>query len=207
MSKLLSLVLACLAVAVCAGSASASGLGPVTAASVTTYSAASTVPTSSCTSNPTQDATIDANHKATNSGTATTLTIASGAKPEWGLVQFTPCAPANASIVSAAMQLRVTLGPGAGRTWGAYLVTSAWAEATVNWNTAPTVSATASDAQTAGATGSTMQWSLAADVQAIVNGGANNGWAIEDNGAGTVTGTLSSREGAVKPVLSLVYYP
>jgi hypothetical protein len=203
---LLSLLVALAVVAICAGSATASGLGPVTAASVTTYSAASTVPTSSCTSNPTQDADIDANHKNTNDGTATTLTISSGGKPEWGLVQFTPCAPANASIVSAGMQLRVTLGPGA-RTWGAYLVNGTWAENTVNWNNAPAISTTASDAQSAGATGSTMQWSVTADVQAIVNGGANHGWAIEDNGSGTATGTLSSREGTVKPVLSLVYYP
>jgi hypothetical protein len=174
---------------------------------VTTWSGSTTVPTSSCSSNPTQDATIDANRKNANSGTATTLTIASGSKPEWGLVQFTPCAPANAAIVSASMQLRVTLGPGGARTWGAYPVNGAWTETGVTWSNAPVISTTASDAQPAGATGSTMQWSLAADVQAIVNGGANNGWAIEDNGAGAATGTLSSRDGAVKPVLSLVYYP
>jgi hypothetical protein len=206
MSKTALVLAALVAVAACAGSASASGLGPVTAASVTTYTAPSTVPTSSCSSNPTQDATVDSGHKNTTNGTLTTLTIASGLKPEWGLVQFTPCAPANAAIVSASMQLRVTLAPGA-RTWGAYLVNGAWTEASVTWNNVPAVSAAASDSQPAGALGSTVQWSLAADVQAIVNGGANNGWALEDNGAGTATGTLSSREGAVKPVLSLVYYP
>jgi hypothetical protein len=204
----IALLLACaLTVPLCAGSASASGLGAVTAASVTTYSAASTVPTSSCTSNPTQDATIDANHKNTNSGTATTLAIAEGAKPQWALVQFTPCAPANAYVVSASMQLRVTQAPTGTPTWGAYLINGAWAEANVAWTTAPAVSTTASNAQPAGALGVTMTWSLTADVQAMVNGGANNGWAIEDNGAGTATGTLSSREGTVKPVLSLVYYP
>jgi hypothetical protein len=197
-----------LAVAACAGSASASGLGPVTAASVTTWTASSTVPTSSCSSNATQDATVDSGHKNTANGTLPTLTIASpGAKAQWGLVQFTPCAPANAAIVSASMQLSVTLAPLGARTYGAYAVNSAWSEATVTWNTAPTVSTTASNTQPSGATGATMTWSLTADVQAIVNGGANNGWAIEDNGAGTATGTLSSREGAVKPVLSLVYYP
>jgi hypothetical protein len=205
-SRIAFVLAAVVAVATCAGSASASGLGPVTAASVTTWSAAGTVPTSSCSSNPTQDAWIDANRKNTNNGTATTLTITSGSKPAWGLVQFTPCAPANAAIVSASMQLRVTLGPGA-RTWGAYPVSGAWTETGVNWNNAPAISTTASDAQPAGATGSTMTWSLKADVQAMVNGGANNGWAIEDNGAGTATGTLASREGAVKPLLSLVYYP
>jgi hypothetical protein len=205
-SRLLAVAVACAVVAGCAGSAGASGLGPITAASVTTYSAASTVPTSSCTSNPTQDADIDAQHKNSNDGTATKLTIASGGKPEWGLVQFTPCAPASSYIVSAGMQLRVTLGPGT-RTWGAYVVNGAWAENTVNWNNAPAISTTASDAQPAGSTGSTMQWSLAADVQAIVDGGANHGWAIEDNGTGGATGTLSSRQGTVKPVLSLVYYP
>lgn len=206
MSRVAFVAAAFVAVAACAGSASATGLGPVTVASVTTWTASSTVPTSSCSSNPTQDSWIDSSHKNTNNGTATTLTITSGTKPTWGLVQFTPCAPANAAIVSASMQLRVVLGLG-GRTWGAYPVTSAWTEAGVTWNTAPTVSATASDAQPSGATGATMSWSLAADVQAMVNGGANNGWAIEDNGAGTATGTLSSREGIVKPVLALVYYP
>jgi hypothetical protein len=188
--------------------ASASTLGPVSVQSVTTYAAASTVPTSSCSSNPTQDAMIDGQRKNGNFGTQTTLTVTSnGTKPAYGLVQFTPCATANAYIVSATLQLLLATAPAGTRTYGAFPISGSWAENTVTWNSAPGISGTASAIQTTGASGSTMQWTLTGDVQGFVNGGANHGWALEDTGSTFDSGTLDSREGATPPVLSIVYYP
>jgi hypothetical protein len=188
--------------------ASASTLGGLTVQSLTTYAAASTVPTSSCNSNPTQDATIDGQRKNSNYGSQTTLTVTSnGTKPAYGLVQFTPCASANAYIVSATLALLLSTAPGGTRTYGAFPVSGGWVESTVTWNTAPGISGTASATQTTGASGSTMQWTVTGDVQGFVNGGANNGWALEDTGTTYDSGSLDSREGATQPVLSIVYYP
>ncbi len=59
-----------------------------------------------------------------------------------------------------------------------------------------------------GAAGSTTSWTVTADTQGFVNGGANNGWEIQDNGAGAATtGSYDSREGTNKPALSITYYP
>ncbi len=187
--------------------ASASTLGAVTVQGVTAYAAASTVPTSSCSSSPTQDSWIDAQHITFNNGTATTLTVAQGNKPAYALVQFSPCASANAHVVSATLQMLLSTAPAGTRTWGVYPITQSWAEGSVDWKAQPTISGTASASQTTGGAGSTVQWTLTGDVQGIVNGGANNGWAIEDNGAGTDSGALDSREGATPPALAIVYYP
>jgi hypothetical protein len=188
--------------------ASAAGLGTVTVQPVTTYAAATTVPTTSCSSNPTQDATIDGQHKNSNYGGTATLDVKeNGTKSSYGLVQFSPCASANARVVSATLALLLSAAPGGTRTWGVFPIQGGWTEGGVTWSGAPAISGTASDAQTTGATGSTMQWGVAADVQGFVNGGANYGWAIEDTGTTTDTGSLDSREGATQPVLTIVYYP
>lgn len=197
-----------LLLALAAGStrAFASSLGSLSAAALTSFSAASTVPTSSCSSNPTQDTWIDAAHTTTAHATSTTLQVTSGIKPVYALVQHTPCAPANARIVSATLQLHLGTAPSSSRAYGAFPITSSWAE-TVTWKTAPTISAVQSASATTGASGSWMSWSLTGDVQGMVNGGGNNGWAIEDNGSGTFTGALDSREGSSPPVLAITYYP
>ena len=187
-------------------SAFASSLGSVSAAALTSFSAASTVPTSSCSSNPTQDTWIDAAHTTTSHAASTTLQVASGSKPTYALVQHTPCALANARIVSATLQLHLGTAPSSPRAYVVLPITTSWAE-TVTWKTAPATSAVQSASATTGASGSWMSWSLTGDVQGIVDGGGNNGWAIEDNGSGTFTGTLDSREGSNPPVLAIVYYP
>lgn len=203
-----ALILSLLAAAVGGSTlAFASSLNGVTAASLTDYSAASTVPISSCSSNPTQDTWIDAAHTNTQHTTSATLDVTNGAKPSWTLVQFSPCAPANAAVVSASMQLYLGTAPGSARTYGVFPITGSWAE-TATWRTQPTISGTQSASATTGASGSTTSWSVTADTQGFVNGGANNGWAIEDNGAGaSTTGTYDSREGTNPPSLALTYYP
>lgn len=183
----------------------ASSLNGVTAAKLTAYSAASTVPTSSCSSNATKDTWVDSAHKNTQHATGTTLTVTGTGSATWALVQFTPCAPANAAIVSASLQMYLRTSPGS-RTYGAYLATSTWAE-TATWNSRPSTNAAPTSTAATGAGGSTTTWSLAGDVQSMVNGGANNGWAVEDAAAGTASGSYDSREGTNPPVLAITYYP
>lgn len=199
-------LLAAVVVAAAGGStlAFAANLNGVAATSLTVYSAPSTVPTSSCSSGATQDTWIDSAHKNTQHGTDAQLTVTAGGA-SWALVQFAPCAPANAAIVSASLDLYLASSPGGGRSYGAYPITSSWSE-TVTWRNAPSTGGQSASA-TPGGSGSTTSWSLASDVQAMVDGGANYGWAIEDNGGGTVSGSYDSREGGNPPALSLVYYP
>lgn len=186
--------------------ASAASIGSVTVQSVTSYSASSTVPTSSCSSNSTQVATINGQQKTKNYVNTLTITD-NGSRPSYGLVQFSPCASANAYVVSATFGATIATAPSATRTWGVFPITSAWSAGTVTWSTAPTISGTASATQTTGAAGSTMTWSpVAADVQGWVNGGANDGWAIEDTGSTYDTGSLTPTGGSA-PTLSIVYYP
>lgn len=193
-------------VAIGASFASAASIGTVTVQSVTSYSAASTVPTSSCSSNPTQVTTINAQQKTKNFVNTLTITF-NGTKPAYGLVQFSPCATANAYVVSASFGATIATAPSATRTWGVFPITSAWTASTVTWASTPTISGTASATQATGAAGSTMTWSpVAADVQGWVNGGANDGWAIEDTGSTFDTGTLTPTGGSA-PLLSIVYYP
>jgi hypothetical protein len=197
-----------LAVAALAGSsfAFASTLNGVTAAKLTVYAAASTVPTSVCSSTSTKDTWVDSAHKNTQHATTANLDVTSGSKPTYALVQFTPCAPANAAVVSASLQLYLRTAPGSTRTYGVFPITSSWVE-TDSWNSQPTVGAQSASATT-GASGSTTSWTVTADTQGFVNGGANNGWEIQDNGAGaTTTGSYDSREGTNAPALSIVYYP
>ncbi|HLY95424.1 MAG TPA: DNRLRE domain-containing protein [Gaiellaceae bacterium] len=149
---------------------------------------------------------MDAAHTATSHATSTTLQVASGNKPTYALVQHTPCAVANARIVSATLQLHLGTAPSSPRTYVVLPITTSWGE-TVTWKTAPTISAVQSASAVTGANGSWLSWSLTGDVQSIVNGAANNGWAIEDNGSGIFTGTLDSREGSNPPVLAITYYP
>lgn len=198
---------AALALAGAAG-ALANNLNGVTAQRLTVFSAASTVPTSSCSSSVTADTYIDSAHAKLNYGTATSMQVVSSSKnPSYSLVQFSPCASANAKILSATMQLYLRTAPSPAQTYGAYLITSSWSETSVTWNTSPTISGSASATASTGV--GWMSWSLAADVQSMVNGGGNNGWAIEDANTSSTTGTFDTKEtsGGNPGTLSITYYP
>jgi hypothetical protein len=195
--------------AVAAGStiAFAASLG-VTAAPLTSYSASSTVPTSTCTAGPTADTYIDAQNRNRTHGGDTPLLVRSGARPRIPLVVFpVSCAPAGARVVSATVKLYLRTAPAVTRTYGAYPITSSWSAATASWSNQPSISSTASATAVTGASGTWMQWDLTADVEALVDGAANRGWAVEDVGAATRSGSLDSSEGANPPTLTIVYWP
>lgn len=187
----------------------ASSIGGVTTQSLTFWSGATSISPSSCSSGATQDTFIDASNRNTNYGTETYLNvIANGGKPAYALVEFTPCAPANAKILSATLRLYLSSSPGAGASYGVYPMTGSWPEVT-SWNNSwKSVGGTQITSTTTGGSGSTLSWSLTSSVQAIVNGGSNYGWAIEDNGSVYEQGSINSREaGSNNPALVLSYYP
>lgn len=206
MNRLAILLVALELVASGASMAYAATLGTVTAQDVTRYAAASTVPTSSCDGTDDYDTWIDAASPTTKHGGAVTLRV-NAQRPSDALLMFTPCAPANASIVSATLGLYLDTAPNKQRTHEVHDVTSAWSNATT-WSTQPTVSGTVAASALTGAAGSTTTWDLTADVQALVNGGLNDGWEIQDNGAGNGNALYDSLEGATQiPDLSITYYP
>lgn len=212
-------------VAAAAAALGASGAGiaatlGVTAARLTSYAAAGTVPTSTCTLNPVADAYVDSNSKASNFGTATTVKVqaASGAtKPMRSFLRFNVagCVPANAAIVSATLGLYLRTAPLLSRTYEVATASAAWTESGgggITWNNQPGVSTTPTASVATGITsGVQLQWNVAADVQAFADGtAANNGWRVADSAEGsavTYTGTLDSREGTNRPVLSISYWP
>ena len=206
MNRVVVLLLALELVASGASIAYAATLGTVTAQHVTRYAAASTVPTSSCNATDDYDTWIDAASPGTKHGGSVTLRV-NAQRPSFALLMFTPCAPANASIVGATLGLYLGTAPNKQRTHEVHDITSAWSKATT-WSTQPTYSGTIAASALTGANGSTTTWDLTADVQAIVNGGLNDGWEIQDNGSGNANALYDSLQGATQiPDLSIAYYP
>ena len=206
MTRAIVIVVVVALLAAGASIAYASTLGPVTAQHVTRYAAASTVPTSSCNAADDYDTWIDATNPTTKHGGTATLRV-NAQRPSYALLFFTPCAPANAAIVGATLGLYLGTSPNKQRTHEVHDITSGWSNATT-WSTQPSYSATVAASALTGADGSTTTWDLTADVQAIVDGGTNDGWEIQDNGSGNGNALYDSLDGATQlPNLSITYYP
>jgi len=184
----------------------ASSIGSVTAQSLTFWSGATSIAPSACSSTATQDTYVDSAHQKKSHGGETNLDVIAQNKPTYTLVQFTPCASANAKILSATLQLTLTSSPGS-VPYGVYPMTGSWPEVT-DWSTTGG-SVGGSAITTTTASGGTVSWSLTSTVQAIVNGGSNYGWSIEDDsGSAFETSSFDSREaGSNRPTLVLSYYP
>ena len=89
--------------------------------------------------------------------------------------------PAGSTIDSATLTLCPTRVPDDTRTYNVHRVTASWVETTLTWSNQPTVGGTASDSATTPASVACMTWTLAGDVQAWVDGTANNGWRVSDS--------------------------
>ena len=89
--------------------------------------------------------------------------------------------PAGATITSANLSLYATGLPATPRVLAARKVTSNWAENTLTWKNRPGLSSAATAATGTPAAPDWMDWDVKADVQAIVSGAANYGWAILDS--------------------------
>jgi hypothetical protein len=88
--------------------------------------------------------------------------------------------PSSATIISALMTVCATNSSGSPRDHELRLVTSAWTETALNWNSQPTVAASATLAIPVPATSGCVTMEVKNDVQAWVSGTTNFGWRIVD---------------------------
>jgi hypothetical protein len=110
--------------------------------------------------------------------------------------------PAGSTIDSATLTLCATEVPAVARTYEVHRVTAAWVETILTWNLQPSVAATATDSATTPAAPGCMTWTVTADVQAWVDGSANDGWRVSDSVEGDVVhteGKFRSREDILLP--------
>jgi hypothetical protein len=202
-----------------AGFAAAATL-PVTSQRIVGVSRAETVPVISCTvSSPAADTYTSQSSTGTQYGAATELRVASRtnqARRTFVRFDLAGCAiPTTAVVQSASLRLVMGTAPSASRTYGAYRLTSSWAENALTWASAqPTASATATGTAATGTTaGVTLSWNVATDVQAHVTTPASNfGWVLRDlneTGSSTFESVFHSREHGTagqRPSLVVTYY-
>ena len=161
----------------------------------------------------TADAYVDEKNPSNNYGASAEIIVKSKRnQADRGFVQFDVSSiPGGSTVNSATLTLCATSVAGS-RTYDAHMVTAAWVEGTVNWSNQPGVAASPTDSiATPGAPGC-MSWTVTADVQAWVDGTANNGWRISDSvETNNAQSNFRSREdGAVpaeQPELQVNYTP
>ncbi|MGH3006811.1 MAG: DNRLRE domain-containing protein [Gaiellaceae bacterium] len=194
---------------------------PLTPKRLTVFTSASSIPISTCTlSASAADTYADgaALSQGSNFGTATQLHVRSdslGNKRSFVRFDLSSCSiPSGARIETATVSLHLSTAPGENRTYQIRRVSASWGETTLTWSNQPGVAGSATDSASTGTTnGVTLAWAVVADVQAFVNGTANNGWRVADAAEGAligVEGRLSSREHATasqRPSLVITYYP
>ncbi len=93
-------------------------------------------------------------------------------------------------------------------------MSASWTETGITWTNQPAVAASATSSVVTGTTSNvTLTWAVTADVQAYVDGTANNGWRIKDlteNSSTARTGQFRSAEygtASQRPILEITYYP
>lgn len=189
------------------------------AETLTVTTIAGGVPPQSCTlSAASADAHVDESSPTSNLGSATTLEVQSGASDRRGFARFelAGCSlPQGALVTSAALKLHLSSAPPTSRTYEAHRVTASWDETAITWSDQPPVAASATSTASTGTTSaSTVEWTVTTDVRAFVAGtSTNHGWRIRDSDEAAPSDTLSvfgSREHAtpaVRPVLTITYYP
>lgn len=161
------------------------------------------------TANVEADATVDQSDPTANSGTATTLVVASratgsanGERNQRVYVRFDPGAcvdppPGTAVIAAAWLRLYVTELPETCRTYDVFPVAASWSETAITWSNQPagaSIDSPPSAARTAAATAGAatgcglttndayLGWDVTADVAAFLTGSAvNHGWEIRDD--------------------------
>ena len=199
------------------GVALAATLG-VSSTKLTTSTGASTITPTSCTlSAADADSYVDQVVSAANFGTLTTLDVRSSsstAQRTFVRIDIAACpVPANALITAANLKLFLYSAPANPRTYDAHRVSGSWTETGITWTNQPSVSdAAATSTATGSSSNVTLTWDVKADVQAYVDGTANNGWRLKDRSetGPARTGQFRSAEygtAAQRPILEITYYP
>jgi hypothetical protein len=221
------LVVAALSAVVAGSVGFATALG-ITPEALTAFASADTVPVTTCTLTTAEaDTYAHEDDAGTNFGTATTLHVRSAVRTvlvltfpdnKRSFVRFdlASCSiPSSARVVTAELKLFLSTAPAASRTYQAHRVTQAWTEGNLTWDDQPTVAALATASAASGTAGNaTIEWNVAADVQAFTGGtAANNGWRVHDllEGADPAhEGRFNSREHGTatqRPSLVVTYFP
>ncbi len=214
----LALVPICLLLGGAVGFATSLALTPKR---LTIFTSASSISIGSCTlSASAADTYADgaALSQGSNFGTATQSHVRSdslGNKRSFVRFDLASCSiPSGARIETATLSLHLSAAPGANRTYEVRPVSASWAETTLTGSNQPGAAGSATDSVSTGTTnGVTLAWTVVADVQAFVNGTANNGWRVADAAEDAllgVEGRFSSREHATasqRPALQITYYP
>jgi hypothetical protein len=141
--------------------------------------------------NPSADALIDAAASSTNYGTQNYLITHpwTSSYSRRSVIKFDLSGiPSGATITSATLKLYETGTYGYTRTINIHKLNTAWSEGSVTW-ASPWITAGGDYNSTASASASISwtsvlkqdSWTVTSDVQAIVNGTANNGWLVKDN--------------------------
>ncbi len=167
---------------------------------------------------PTFDAVADTHaqqDKATNNyGTDTSMLVRSwqATKNARAFVRFDVSSiPVGSTITSATLTLCAERVPSGTRTYEVHRVTASWGETTLTWNNQPSVAAAATDSATLPSSPSCMTWTVTADVQAWVDGTANDGWRMWDTVEGdnpkqiTEFRTRENSVAAERPKLDVTY--
>jgi hypothetical protein len=163
------------------------------------------------------DTYVDQNAATTGFGAAATLgLIPSGnaGKQQWTFVQFdlSSCnIPTTGGADSATLSLYLSTAPTTSFTYDLTRVTSTWA-GTLTWNQAQALTYAASPTTSiAGGTAVGLRtFTVTADVDTFIKGGANYGWRVSDTGAGQNlvkdTAKFAATDSAVNvPTLTINY--
>ncbi len=150
---------------------------------------------------PTADAQVDQKKPGTNYGASTAVTVKSKNNQAMrGLVQFDVSSIAAGSTVNSASLTLCSTAVAGGRSYDVHMVTAAWAEGTVTWTNQPGVAASPTTSATTPGSPGCMSWTVTADVQAWVDGTANNGWRVSDSvETNNATTNFRSREDTSVP--------
>jgi fibronectin type 3 domain-containing protein len=147
------------------------------------------------------DAYVSEQKSNSNYGSATEIIVKSkNNQADRGFVQFDVSSIAAGSTVSSATLTLCSTAVAGSRTYNAHRVTAAWAEGSVTWGNQPGVGASPTTSATTPASPGCMSWTVTADVQAWVDGTANNGWRISDSvETDNATSKFRSREDTAVP--------
>ena len=137
-----------------------------------------------------------------NFGSETQIKVKSHGNNWRSLVRFDVSSiPGGSTMTSATLILCATKVPGATRTYEVHRATASWSESVITWNNQPSVAGVSNTAATP-ASPACMTWTVTSDVQAWVDGTANNGWRVNDSVESSATKyetKFRSREDAVVP--------
>ncbi len=162
------------------------------------------------------DTWADESKPTTNKGTDTVMIVRSwqSAKDGRSFVEFDVSSiPSGSTVNTATLTLCATKVPSSTRTIDLHRITASWVETSLTWNNQPGVAASVTDSATTPGSPACMTWDVAADVQAWVDGTANEGWrakdSVESQGTRYITEFATRENGtpADRPILDVNYTP